>query len=618
MSTLVGGLAQEGIKLDTSLAQHRLYDEIDAIATQREIGSPSGIAAQEQAAGMDPTASPATAALQGEMDKAQRSYQQGRMTHDQMMLLSERALRKAIAKRPGLAQEFRALAAQRIGRDVVGASIDFLAQQDAEMMTAASRAATDEAKAVDDRMKRQMEEIQKAGGVVGDLTGPEDTQQRWLAMQESIQDRARLEVTASMATDQKTTYESSVVLRREQDTQAFIKESANRRLSMLDTANGLYNALRSGAEMTDEQLAQVLVDVKQSGQEFVAWADQARASGTVDSTVITNTQDVLQKQLAGIESLISGDLPLDVKKKRLETELLVVKEALMMEEPQLRVYSAAADALGPQAVANLISQPGSQISRRIPLAVGQVLLGQDDARVTTNVAGDVVERTVESNFGAESDPALVSNSMQLFGSMAERFATVPDAAAVQNDLTGPRGFIHKLDLFKHILRQKATPEEAGALAGKVAVAAYAAQRRLQLGLGQEMPSLKGKVNVSIQPDGTLFQPKPGQTLTPEETAIMNKYNQGWSGRKVLGTISHLLRGDTGSEATTKAIQLIYQGQARAGQLQAASAAPRSGGGSSKPARASQSFPGAPAVGTEKQGYRYKGGDPAMPSSWEKT
>lgn len=37
----------------------------------------------------------------------------------------------------------------------------------------------------------------------------------------------------------------------------------------------------------------------------------------------------------------------------------------------------------------------------------------------------------------------------------------------------------------------------------------------------------------------------------------------------------------------------------------------------RPAAEAPKYPGAPSVGTVQQGYRYKGGDPANPSSWEK-
>lgn len=578
MSTIVGGLAEQGIKLDTTLAQHRLYEEVDAIATQREIGSPVGIAAQEQAAaGVDPSAAPAVQGLEGELARAQSAYKQGRMSHDQMMILSERAVRKAIARRPGLAQEFRALAAQRVGRDVVGASIDFLAQKDADALTAASKAAQEEAEQQDQLDKRRLEEIQKAGGTIGDLTSSEAIEARWLSMQDSIRDRARLEVTANMATAQRTTHEASLVLRREADTNAFLAQSAQKRVQMVDTVNGLINGLRSGAPLDDTSLADVLVDVRNAAQDYVAWADQARASGTVDPTVITNTQDVLKLQLANLETLISGDLPLDVKKKRLENELLVAKEALLLEEPQLRAYGAAVEVLGPQAVANMVAQPGQQLPKRMVLAVGQVVAKNDDPRVTTNIAGDIVGTTVAENFGRDADPELVSKSLNLFSEMALRFVTIPDDQAVQKDLTGPNGFIHKLDLHKQQIKAKADPTDAGRLAGNVAVAAHAAQRRLQIGLYGEMPSLRDKVEARVAVDGALFHVKQGAQLTPAEQAVLVKYNQGWSGHKVLRTVAYLTYGDESRESLLKASQLISGAGGRVQELQA-----QGTGGSSAP------------------------------------
>lgn len=622
MSTIVGGLAEQGIKLDTTLAQHRLYEEVDAIATQREIGSPVGIAAQEQAAaGVDPSAAPAVQGLEAEMARAQQAYKQGRMTHDQMMILSERAVRKAIARRPGLAQEFRALAAQRVGRDVVGATVDYLAQKDADLLTEASKKAQDEAEKQDQLDKRRLDEIQKAGGIIGDLTSSEAIEARWRDMQPAIMDRARLEATAAMATDQRSTHEASLVLRRERDTALFSQQAAQKRIEMLDAGQGILNAIRSGAALTDEQLADVVVDIERSMGDYAAWAAAQRASGTIDPAVIDAMTEVTQQQLASLNKLVTGELPLELKKKKLESWMVATQEALLISEPQLLVYGAGAQILGEAAIANIAVQPGMQLPRRMVMAVGEVAADKDDPRVTTNVAGDLTGTIVSTNFGKDADPELVSRGMDLFNKFAQRFVTIPDDQAVMKDFTGPAGFVHKLDIHKHMIRQRAGEEQSAQLANSLAQAAYAAQRRLGMGLVQEMPSLRDKVQVQVMPDGSLFQVKAGATLTPTEQSLLLKYNQGWQGHKVLRTIAHLATGREGTKELQQAAQLVAGAGAA---VQAAQEATRRGSTSPTPQRpaqgrtgASGAYPNAPAVGTVKDGYRYTGGNPALPSSWEK-
>ncbi len=61
------------------------------------------------------------------LGRLQRAVAQGGMNFDQYRLHAESALRAAIARRPGLAAEYRQLASETLGTDVAGASIEFLA-----------------------------------------------------------------------------------------------------------------------------------------------------------------------------------------------------------------------------------------------------------------------------------------------------------------------------------------------------------------------------------------------------------------------------------------------------------------------------------------------------------
>ena len=591
-STILGGLAEGAIKLDTSLAQQKFYDEMENLRAEREIGAPSVIAKQEaaQQQGLSPMDGQATAGLQQSMGKDIAAYRQGRMTHDQMMLRAERTLRKAIASRPGLAQEFRGIAQQVLGRDVVGAGLDQLAADDAELMTAATKAAKDEAEKRDALTKLRREELGRIMPT-GNLTTAAEVEQAYAEHFPELQEVTRLKATAEMAAQHKTTFEAGQTLRGPQATADFVGWSATQRLEMLQSVTNAQAVFENPA-VAPEQRAEVVAALRNGLGTFISNANARVASGDVDPVVAGREIEVFQKMQTDMEELLTGEMSNEVRETQIKGLLGLAKQAMMTSSADMPAYVAAVELLGSPMVAQAMAQPGMQFNKLLPVAIGRVALNIDAQKATTALAGDMVSSTAPS-FGeaSQATDATLTQTMGLYTQVAQRFITVPDAEFNIRNFVGTQGFVHKLHLHRQSIAKKASPGDAGTLGGMLAAAAYNAQRVLTKGLLQKSPSLRDKIEVKVAPDGKLFHVKSGKSLTGPEQAVLLEYNQEWGGRKILDTIGVLIGAGDGAEGRLKAAELVYKGAEGAGTLRSRTQTPRSGGGSGSTGRASQSVRG---------------------------
>jgi hypothetical protein len=128
-STIIGGLAEAGLAVDAGLAKRRFTKAQDILHAQYVVGSPAADALKEDSFSDQTKLSP-------EDDRSLRDFQQvldthsgardqGKMNFSSYQLRAERLLRIAIAKRPGLAQEFRSIAGGFVGTDVTGAESQY-------------------------------------------------------------------------------------------------------------------------------------------------------------------------------------------------------------------------------------------------------------------------------------------------------------------------------------------------------------------------------------------------------------------------------------------------------------------------------------------------------------
>lgn len=164
-ASAIEGLGNAAIQLDTALAKKRFAEDLENLETARLSGFKAGVAAQEEnAAGLlSPEDQSAVDEVAAQLGKRQAAAKQGIISDMRYRVEGERLLRMAMAKRPGLAQEFRQMAATFLGTDVVGASRDALLALDEQYEREQEAKKSAEEKAIEDEFDRIYDLAKQAG-----------------------------------------------------------------------------------------------------------------------------------------------------------------------------------------------------------------------------------------------------------------------------------------------------------------------------------------------------------------------------------------------------------------------------------------------------------------------
>jgi hypothetical protein len=171
--SIAAGLAavgQAGLDIDQRLGENALRAELEDLETIYKSNSPA------VTGGLAPDLTEADRieimSMRDKTGKLQRAVAQGAMNFDQFRIFAEGSLRAAIARRPGLAAEYRQIASEVLGTDVSGASVEFLAAKENELMrsnaSAASAAADAEAKRLDEmggRIQESLDVLESTDGL---------------------------------------------------------------------------------------------------------------------------------------------------------------------------------------------------------------------------------------------------------------------------------------------------------------------------------------------------------------------------------------------------------------------------------------------------------------------
>lgn len=561
-ATIFSGLAQGAMQLDTTLAQQRLEDELEGMRTTYEVSSPAAIAVQEQAPPLSPSDQKDITRLERELKVGQAARDQGRLTFDSYRVRAERALRVAISKRPGLAQEFRAIAAQTLGVDVVGASVDVLAAGEQALLKQAEGKAKETAEAID-RMRKDLDAY--AGIVTGGLSDAQVIEQ-YQANLDGMTSAKRAKVVSETSKNLAATQEAGQTIRMPEATAGFVEQANVAKADLYRQVGQVKFALESPT-VSREDKQQILVGSRATVHQKISEMNALAAAGDVDPAIAAREIESLQTLGTMFDQLALGQTGVEIDEAAVKGLTAFAAHGLMASSDEVPYLSASVKAFGPEIMAQYYG-PTGQFNKVVPLAIGKAMSGTGNPVVTASSASDAVSSTIKAVFEKNDvDPQKVQEAADLYGKLAESFVVIPDSAFRQSQFNGPSGFASKLYLHREMLSKTLAPEQKGKVATTLAAATYNSQRVLTASLFQKYPSLRGKVSVALNPDtGTLYTAmaedasgKP-TSFTPMETAAIAQYNQEFGGDRLLTTIAQIGYGGTQAEQRQKATQLVYQYQ----------------------------------------------------------
>lgn len=603
--SLAAAIGGQAIELDKALAKERLARDAQALHTQYETSAPGAVAVQEEnETVLSPGDQQQVAAVDSQLAGYKAAVDQGTMSYDQYRIRGERMLRMAISKRPGLAQELRATAAMHLGVDVVGASVDVLASWERGMLAAASKkedGGPDYA-----GMRTQLDMV----GVVNRDMTEEQVAAAYAQNADAISEALQHDAKNKVLTTGASSLEATQKLRRPQATAAFVTEVQKNNLEVYKTFSTGYAAYKAG-HYSPERWAQIMTEQSADMVGRIANLRAAQATGEIDPAVADKAIAGLETLGASLSELASGKLSKEVMQNKLDGTLLIMQHHMMNNQNAAQM-KAVSEFFGPEITLGLVG-PGGAYEKQAAITMGEMLNDTGDPTTNAQNAGMItsalVQRVLDKG-GAKTNPQSVPAMAKILIRGGVSFVEMPPKDFKSDYLTGPQGYITVLDVHAPALAKAMGEDQKKELMGAVSLAALSNYYALAVSMDKKYPSLGPKLKFDLDPATGDFVHLKG-VATPSEKAAVATYNRAFKGKQVLNILKTL-----GGVDGMTARNLLFMGTSDYKQLRAQSDVAAKASKAEAPMAAPASMGGLQ-PGMVEDGYRYLGGPPGSPSSWEK-
>lgn len=440
---LIEGAGTIGLAVDEMLATRKLAKGIDAATAQYMVSSPAAAALQDGAADEDRAdavqLSEEEVSDLNDFDRVRattlNAVDQGRMTHAQYKLIVDRQLRMAIARRPGLANEFRNVAGFFSGT----AAVDILAAAEADM----GKKDAESSRAMTAYHREMLKAIGRS-----DLAGLPDEQVNaaFWDNQPDILQVAQLQANAGLLGEHRKLVEDGAAIRGPESTTAFYAEVQGTKVGLMKTFNEIF-ANGSLAAAAEEDVGSAVHQVKMAiDNEKLRLAQLAGASG-IDNTVVERSLGFLDSINAGVVDIMTGTTDLQTRKNRLERYMLGIKDSMLTNNRDFAVTVATADLVGDTLMAQFYNKNQEFQSITFTSFINAVQ-GEGSPAHNARLGGQYVSAVV----GAAADKAApwtdeqVAKAIPALVTAANDYVVTPDKEYKAEWFSGSDGFMHKMAL----------------------------------------------------------------------------------------------------------------------------------------------------------------------------
>lgn len=513
LSTAIEGVTAGALEVDKQIQTSRLDKELENLRTEYLTSSPLSKAVQDGTA-LSTEDAAEVARFSDDLARGKVAAEQGRnITFDSYRIRGETLLRTAIARRPGLAEHFRGVAANTLGTDVVGASVLFLAEQERAAANAAKKDQRDEKRARD---QLDAVGIENAGMTAEQVYAVNAQPEVAAAVQEQLVLRSKVATGQNVLALR----DQGVALNRQANYVLAEGELAAKSVELHKGAVQLERILFSQEQKpTPEQISEGITNFKLTIQGVM---NQTRAGlvGSLPDGDIDKLLAGYQTVFDQLDKVASGGQLAEGAEMKVKSLLGLLKMGVM-NDPNVANMALVGDLYGPEVMTQLMAS-NSVINDSQAQAVISVMTdeGQDAIVAATNAA------SVTSMFAeglANQTPEQRVNTAASIARLPERFLHVPDD---KYNYGAYGAFIDKLALHrKSIARDVAPDQQLAIVDGLVkSTAQYTANIGKNIDSHPQYASLRGRVDVGLQENGNVVSMQAGQTYTAQERKFIDGFN----------------------------------------------------------------------------------------------
>lgn len=508
-AALVGAVGGAALSYDKAVQTRQLDEELEGLRTQWVTKASEKLSPEDR---------DAVAQVEQQLQKGKTAVEQGirGMTWDGYRIRGESILRTAIARRPGLAEEFRRVASNTLGTDVVGATALFLAEQE---KLAGQVAEEKDTRNLDQARKEvEMATGQSAAALTADQVFA-------IHAQPNIQDA----ITANMRLMQEVELGERLV--KKQDQGATLHAGQRMAVAVGALGTELYplaqeiatfdQALQNGGAVSPADLSGFATTTK------LKWTQAVSKWRVANTQLLTPAQmdEVLAPYaefMTHLDKLASGQFAAENADVLAKTAVSMAQLALA-RDPVVAQLSAMRN-LMPEAMTQVLVQEQGPVRDGVIAAAQAALTGQytmsgePDLKVATTFAGTAVD-LVADDFVKQS-PEEQAKAIQIIAGLPSTFSRVPTADYRFGNYAAMLQRVHLIGA--HVNR--AMPDEQKvSFANDIgqATAVYLQNLRTLVDTNASYATLRDQLDVSLHSDGSMMRLRPGVSVDAKDKALFN-------------------------------------------------------------------------------------------------